>query len=187
MRLANLIIKKTTIRLMILSFVLFLFFSIIVLPAENDRMAALSNGMGSPDVSFFYSPADLEQMAQAYGEQGRAAYIYARWTFDVIFPLVYGTFLTITIAWLCGKLFSENQPHRLIICFPVFAMLFDFLENSATSLVMALYPQINLGIATLAPIFTMLKWISIGVSFLLVILMATVFVIRKSNIGVKVK
>ena len=64
----------------------------------------------SPDQSFFYSTGDLYRMADAFGAAGRAAYVRARWTFDVVWPLVYTFFLATAISWLGKRAFSGGKP-----------------------------------------------------------------------------
>ncbi len=80
----------------------FVTFMIVVLPQQAQKAEAYSGGT-SPDTSYIYSAGDLYQMAEDYGAEGRAAYIYARFTFDLVFPLVYGFFLTATISWLLAR------------------------------------------------------------------------------------
>ncbi len=52
---------------------------------------------------------------------------------------------------------------------PVAGMLLDYLENSATSLVMARYPALTPGVAHLAPVFTLAKWMCVNGSFVLLL------------------
>jgi hypothetical protein len=70
----------------LISLLVFIAFMILVLPVQADLAQQTSNGAASPDSSFFYSPDDLYAMADTYGETGRAAYVRARWTFDVSWP-----------------------------------------------------------------------------------------------------
>ena len=58
--------------------VIFLLFSVVVLPRQSATADEVAGGAGSPDMSLYYSADDLYQMAEAYGEQGRKAYIRAR-------------------------------------------------------------------------------------------------------------
>ena len=52
--------------------------------------------VGTPDLSLYYSPNELYRMADAYGVSGRAEYIRVRFTFDLIWPLIY-TFTLVTV------------------------------------------------------------------------------------------
>jgi hypothetical protein len=144
--------------------VIFLLFMALVLPRQAADAEAATGSAGSPDTSFLYSADDLYQFAQAYGEQGRAAYIRARYTFDVIFPLVYGFFLTATISWVFARSFRPGVWRRANLV-PLLGVLFDLLENVSTSLVMLRYPQPTRVIDTLAPAFTLVKWIFVFGSF----------------------
>ena len=78
--------------------VLFALFSATVLPAQAEAGAFYTIRHAAPDTAAWYSPADLYAAAEAWGPDGRAAYVQARVTFDVVWPLVYGTFLVMTLA-----------------------------------------------------------------------------------------
>lgn len=145
--------------------IVFLLFSALVLPAQSSRADPAEAAAGSPDLSFFYTPQDLARWAEAYGEQGRAEYIRARFSFDLIWPLVYTFFLGTSISWLWGRALPPGSLWRRVNLLPLLAMLFDLLENSATSLVMARYPVETALAAGLAPLFTTVKWLLVGSSF----------------------
>lgn len=156
--------------------VVFLLFTALVLPAQTSRQDPQIGEGGSPDLSFYYSAADLYQMADTYGEAGRAEYLRVRFTFDLLWPLVYTFFLVTAISWIFAQALSEQSKWRLANLAPVMGMFFDYLENIATSLVMSRYPVQTPVIDWLAGVFTTLKWIFIGGSFVL-LLGGTVFVI----------
>jgi hypothetical protein len=150
--------------------VFFLLFIGFILPGQGSR-AKVDTGIDrSPDMSFFYSANDLYEIAQAYGEGGRAAYIKARFTFDLIWPLVYMVFLTTTISWIYHQAFKPNSFWQLANLVPVFGMFFDYLENIATSTVMARYPTPTIVVDQLAPVLTLLKWVFVGGSFVLLLI-----------------
>ena len=143
--------------------VIFLLFSALVLP----RQASSAGDVGSPDTSFYYSRDELYRMAEAYGAQGRAAYVRTRLTFDVIWPVVYTLFLSTAISWLYARAFEPGSSWRRANLAPVLGALFDYLENLSTSLVMLRYPDHTPVVDALAPIFTLVKWIFVGGSFAL--------------------
>jgi len=150
--------------------VVFVAFSAVVLPGQAAGAEEYSGEAGSPDTSLFYLAGDLYRMAEAYGERGRAAYVRARWTFDLIFPLVYTLFLVTAISWLYERAFPPGSPWRWANLAPVLGAAFDFLENASTSLVMARYPARTPGVDVLAPVFTFAKWCFVGGSFVLLFL-----------------
>jgi hypothetical protein len=159
-------------------FVLFILFTAFVLPRQASS-AKVNTGIDrSPDMSFLYSANDLYHIAQAYGEQGRASYIKVRFTFDLIWPLVYMAFLTTTISWSYHQAFKPDSFLQLANLVPIFGMLFDYLENIATSIVMGRYPTHTIIVDNLAPIFTLLKWIFVGGSFVLLVIGLVVGILR---------
>lgn len=165
--------------LMIISLLVMVAFLIFVLPAQAADAASQSGSENSPDTSFFYSPNDLYQMAQDYGESGRQAYIRARWTFDLIFPLVYTSFLAFGISWFVGRLQGWAPAWKFTNLLPVLGGVFDLLENTATSLAMAAYPARPGGILFAASLFTPVKWILVSGSFLPYFLFLIAWIIQK--------
>lgn len=153
----------------LLGLVIFLLFTALVLPSQAAKSATVEN-VGTPDLSLWYSPGELYQMAEGYGEQGRRDYIQARLRFDIVWPLVYTFFLATSLSWLFGHSAVAGSLWRYANLAPLIAMLLDFCENISTSLVMHHYPASSPVMATLAPIFTLLKWIFVSGSFVLLLI-----------------
>jgi hypothetical protein len=155
--------------------VVFALFVAFVLPNQSAQESPEAAEAGSPDLSLWYTPADLYRMAEAYGPAGRQAYIRARFTFDVAWPIVYGAFLVTAISWLYARAFRPDDIWSAASFWPtanlapVMGVLLDVLENLSTSLVMARYPARTPGIDALAPVFTLVKWIFVGGSFVLLL------------------
>lgn len=166
-------------RFALASMTVFLVFSALTLPGQSAAAEAYSGGFGSPDTSLFYTAQDLYRMAEAYGPQGRADYIRARFTFDLAFPIVYGVFLVACLGWLLGRTLETDSRGRLIILAPILAVLFDFLENICTSLVISRYPALSPLPAVLAPFFTFVKWVFVGGSFLLLAGFFVAYILKK--------
>jgi hypothetical protein len=150
--------------------VIFLLFSALVLPNQAARAEAETGNAESPDMSLFYSPDELYRLAEAYGAEGRAAYIRARFTFDLVWPLVYTLFLTTAISWIFGKGFPVHSWWHRANLAPVLGALFDYLENISTSVVMGRYPDQTAVVDQLAPVFTLVKWVFVGGSFVLLLI-----------------
>ncbi len=149
--------------------VVFAIFIGFVLPQQAQKAQAYSAEAGSPDTSFFYSAADLYRMAESYGAEGRGAYIRARFTFDLFWPLAYLLFLTLTVSWALARAMPEADRWRLLNLFPLAGFLFDYLENISAALVMGRYPSPTPIIDSLASIFTSFKWIFVNGSFVILI------------------
>ena len=167
---SNWLYKVSTGWVALAGLIVFLLFTALVLPAQAAGADEISGDAGSPDMSFFYSPQELYKMAEAYGEDGREAYIEARFTFDLIWPLVYALFLSTAISWTFALIFPGESRWRWGNITPILGMAFDYAENITTSLVMYRYPATSDFLAIFAPVFTAIKWIFVGGSFILVLI-----------------
>jgi hypothetical protein len=154
----------------LVALIVFALFMGLVLPGQAADAEMEAGGAGSPDTSLWYSPRQLYDMARAYGEEGRQAYVRARFTFDLVWPLVYTAFLSTAISWLSRKGFPAGTLWQRTNVAPLLGLLLDYAENVSTSLVMARYPARTPLVDWLAPPFTLAKWLFVGGSFLLLIL-----------------
>jgi hypothetical protein len=154
---------------------IFVLFTATILPYEAAR--GVSVGLTeSIDTSFLYSPADLFSIIGNYSHEVRLAYVYQRFTFDLIWPLVYGLFIYVTTKYLLSKV---NRKYNLLIIFPISAVIFDFLENISVSILMLIYPiELNI-VALFASLYTALKWITLSYSFIQIIILIGVVTINK--------
>jgi len=169
-KLSALLQRLSTGPLTLAALAIFLLFTALVLPGQSAKADEVSADAGTPDLSLTYSAADLYSWAEAYGPEGRAAYVHARLTFDVAWPLVYTFFLVTALSWLGKRGFPADSRWQQINLVPLLAALFDFLENAATSLVMLRFPDPTPVIAELAPVFTLVKWLLVGGAFALLLI-----------------
>jgi hypothetical protein len=162
----------------ILAVVIFFVFTPLVLPGQAARFEEVAGDGASPDQSFIYTPSDLYDMAEAFGPQGRSAYVRARWTFDVVWPIVYTFALVAAISWLGKRAFPEGSKARLLNLVPVLGLLFDYLENICASIVMARYPAQTPVIDLLTTVFTPIKWVFVVGSFVVLAVVGVAAIAR---------
>jgi len=105
--------------------VIFMLFTALVLPTQSAQAEANSGGADTPDLSFYYSPKELYQMAETYGEAGRQAYIKVRFTFDLLWPIVYTLFLVTSISWLTQRGLARDSIWQRANLIPIGAMILD--------------------------------------------------------------
>lgn len=148
---------------------IFVVFLAFVLPAESAKAAVSSGGAESPDTSFFYTRADLYRMAEAFGKAGRAAYVRARFSFDIVWPLAYTFFLLTVTSWALLRVLPTESRWRLLNLAALPALVFDYLENVSAALVMTRYPQMTAVFDWLAPFATVLKWLTLSLAFLVML------------------
>jgi hypothetical protein len=148
--------------------IVFLFFAILVLPAEAGKSLAQTGSSLSPDTMLFYDAETLYDLAQTYGLQGRIYYVQSRVTFDVVWPVAYVVFFLVAISFLWNPLLKAPK-WRWINLIPFLGFGFDLLENTTVSIVMARYPETSDFFAFIAPFFTTMKWLAILASLLLLV------------------
>ena len=177
-KICDFFLEKSNKRILIISTVIFVLFMIIVLPWVSQYTEELTGSSISPDTSLLYSSDDLFDMADNYGEEGRDAYITLRFTFDIVWPIVYFMFLASLMSVLIKKL-RLKEKYKYLILFPLFSVIFDFLENILIVAVMYKYPIEMLLFANIAPIMTLFKWSLIGISFSSIIILVIIFMFKK--------
>lgn len=169
--------KKITLPVFIVAALIFTGFMIFVLPAVSATTKEITGSSLSPDTSFFYSVETLYQIAEEYGEAGREYYINSRFTFDVVWPVVYVFFLVSALS-LAFKKPIAGRYFYMFNLLPLFAIVFDFLENIMTAYVMFRYPLFSL-VAYGAPYFTLMKWLLIYLAFGLLIIGVSIKAIKQ--------
>lgn len=155
--------------IVILSLIIFLLFILFILPNEAERSDEYYGNTSVPDSMYFYSGEDLYNIARDLGPEGRAYYIRSRFTFDIIWPLVYGFFLWAGIVYFSRKMKNPIVPYLLLL--PIIGVLFDYLENAGASWVMYQYPDEVPLLSPIVPFFTLAKWISIIASFIFLVVL----------------
>ena len=152
---------------------IFAAFIIWVLPSVSAATKIATGSNQAPDTDFFYTAQSLYQIAGEYGPAGRSYYIVSRFTFDIVWPIAYGLFLTaalaITFNHNLNTLNRSTLNLSLLNLLPLFGVVFDYLENLSTAYTMFRYPSTTF-IAYLAPPFTAIKWLLIYGAFAALIL-----------------
>jgi len=138
----------------------FALFMLVVLPlvAWISRQNGLTQ---TPDTSLLYSSAQFSEWMVAYGEGGRRLYLILRWTFDLVYPLVYGLFFYM----LLYKLKLHIRYQWVIVS----AVAFDYFENLAASINVLIFPAINQSMIYLMQIFSTIKWVALILVFIIII------------------
>jgi hypothetical protein len=153
-------------------------FILLILPVENEKAIEDFNGI-TPDTTFYYQSSDLLTMAEIYGEAGRQEYGVSRLRFDVVFPIVYAFTLGLSTSWLLKRLLKRERKWCFLNLIPFFAAFFDLLENLFASIVFSVYPETHNWLLVVTPIFSLLKWIFIGASGLIVFDLLILFLVQK--------
>lgn len=162
-RLSQFFYRVGNISTLVIALALFSVFIGIVLPAESEKSAEKTGSSRSPDTALFYQSEELYSIAEEYEAEGRTAYVKARYTFDIAWPLAYTFFLTVALTFFLKSI--PPSRWKLLNLLPTAGMVLDFLENAGTSIVMLRFPSETPVIAHITPFFTLFKWLSIYASF----------------------
>ena len=136
-----------------------IFFNAVILPGQQAKMQNGSGGVGPIDLQFFYTPEKAYGMVTSYSPEVRSAYRFFELTGDIIYPVVYTLFFALAISWLFRRGFpSESVMHRYNVV-PFGAWLFDLFENLCIVTMLSVYPSTPAALAWIATIFTMVKWL----------------------------
>lgn len=169
---------------------LFLLYLFVLLPAESRKSDEVTGGLSSPDTTFYYTSNDLKDLISEYSVDARNAYVSSKIRFDILWPLAYGGWLISLIGYSVTELRPKgNAKSRIFTWLPVlplFAVLFDFLENITVSVAMLTFPDSPFGVIEVAPIFTILKWITLNgamlIAFGLILLVLLSKMVKKQTI-----
>jgi hypothetical protein len=155
----------------------FVVFMLWVLPAQAERSAEFSTTR-PPDLRVLYTPDDLVEIFDDYGEAGRQAYIRSRYVFDLVWPLAYTYFYVAMLAWLMPRAFPRGgwlRQHWPRIALAPFVL--DLLENALTGSLAYVYPNRHDGWAWTASVVSTFKWAAV-VAVTLSLAGATVAAVR---------
>lgn len=155
---------------------LFLLYLFLILPNESSKSDLITGGLASPDTEFFYTSDYLQDLVSSYSPEAREYYVVSKVRFDILWPLVYGIWLTSSIGLLIKGIkktgsFGEKAIINWLPLLPLMAVGFDFLENLTLSSLMLLYPNTPMVLLGAAPIFTGLKWLTLGASMLMAVVL----------------
>ena len=122
------------------------------------------NPLGPIDLTFGFNPTRTLAMVADYGPAARAFYARAELTVDLVYPLVYSLLLMVLLTML-----FRNKPNRWFIALPLLTLLFDYLENAAIVTLLISYPTQSTGVAVLCELVKLAKWLSFGVTLVLLL------------------
>ncbi len=121
------------------------------------------------DLHLMYTPSEAVSILDGFGENGRALYRNIELSVDIIYPIIYTVAFGLLISWLFARLISETNWFWRANLLPVGALLFDLFENTSIAILINGYPNPPLFVATLASIFTPIKWFFAFASILLIV------------------
>lgn len=116
------------------------------------------------DSEMMYSKDMIYQYLEMQGADGRIGYLHLH-LIDYLFITQFYMLLVILLALLMKKLSFGMKSLRLVLL-PLAAGVFDLLENIVMDIMISNFPKKLLILHSIAPYFTLMKFIIIYVSFI---------------------
>jgi hypothetical protein len=120
--------------------------------------------VGVIDLTMGFDPQTTLDMVAQYGDLARSYYATTEFTTDIAYPLVYAFLFGIILTLLFRK-----KRLYWVSALPFLTMLLDFAENITIVRLLTSFPSQSLVVATLCEIFKLLKWLSLGAIFALIV------------------
>ncbi len=164
------------------SLVLMLIFNLIIWPKASDAInKEAGKEVGVLDLTFF-APADtIRNYLDYYGESGRSKYLLIESTFDTVYPLVYSLFFCIVLTLLYRKIGPQGYVVGTVASFPLFAALFDYLENALIISHLVIYPAKPQVLTWFLILFNTAKWLLTVATVIAVIAGLISFLLKKKS------
>jgi len=157
-RVIDLLLKFATGRL-----VLFLFILTMVVYAAMLLYTIPMVVASSPEVKLFdlspsgYTPEEAYTILDSIGPEGRSLYLSVQLPLDFIYPGLFAITYGLLLTWLFKKGLNPSSKAFYWSLVPVFAGLFDYLENIGIIIMVNTFPGLSETVVKITSLFTILK------------------------------
>ncbi len=150
---------------------LLLFFMFYLFPTYQAKInEAAGTELQLLDVHFSYTKNDVLLIFQTATEAGRAKIQFITGIIDMIYPLVYTALLFLLLKKLTSRF--NNKTVKAICFLPIIGMASDYIENLYILNMLNKFPSITDTQVLISSYATSLKWTSLSISILFIIILA---------------
>lgn len=104
-----------------------------------------------------YTADYVNSLLNALGSDGRNAYLFQQIPLDLIYPSLFGMTYCLIFAFIIKKLGKEDSFLLYLSLLPVFAGIFDYLENIGIITMLINYPDNSTTISHMTNVFSISK------------------------------
>ena len=133
-----------------------------------------------PDTRFSYSINEISDVFNTLGQEGLYVWAQAH-MLDFLFPLTYMFALAFGINMELRTSYPDSSRMKLLVLFPLFGGIMDYVENILVLTQIASYPSLSGPVIIIASTITSLKWILLGISFVIVFALIPLVLYRKTK------
>jgi hypothetical protein len=138
------------------------------------------------DLRFSYSMDDVKNYLDKLGYDGKNYYLNTFHFIDTFYPIIYCAFYLITLGYFAKNVLSKKLKY-LILLFPIIGIVCDYGENIFINSFIKDIINIRETNVLMANIFTKIKFISAYGSLLLIIILLTIFIVKKIKVYQTIK
>lgn len=154
----NLITRYLNGKIILVLFILTNIVYAIMLTITIPKVMNYAGGMKLLDMLPAGYDADyVNSLLNALGTEGRNTYLFQQIPLDLIYPFLFGITYCLLFAFIINKLNKQNSFLFYLCYFPIFAGLFDYLENFGIITILKSYPDNSTAMSQLTSIFSILK------------------------------
>ena len=139
----------------------------------------------APEIQLFdlspggYSYEHALSLLESLGREGRDVYLFWQLPLDYVYPGCFMVTYSLLLTWLFAKRFEARSKVFWLAIIPVFAGLFDYMENTLIVGMILSYPNVSRVLVHVAATFTVLKSSLSTVTFVSVLGGLVILLIRK--------
>lgn len=126
-----------------------------------------------------YSAEYAKHLLDTLSEQGRKVYLFKQIPFDMIYPGLFAVGYSLLLTFLFKKGFDLKSKIYYLSLVPVFAGLFDYLENIGVIVMISMYPKFSPAIASTTSVFSLIKSALAIAFFVLLVVGVIAWLIKK--------
>ena len=147
------------------------------------RLLNVPEDVASIDTMLYYTPAELYQILEAYGQQGRPGYAISHITADLIYPIVYSFFFATAISFTFVRVFPRKSKLQMLNLVPFGLAGIDLLENIALIILLLAFPNPLTPLAFAAGVITFVKWAAVAITVAIPLVGLILWLVRLTRKG----
>lgn len=154
----NIITKNLSKKKILFLFILTNIVYAIMLTITIPKVLVYANGMKILDmIPEGYNKDYINFLFSTLGTEGRDAYLFKQIPLDLIYPSLFGITYCLLYVFIITKLNKQDTPLFYLCLIPIFAGMFDYLENFGIIILLNSYPNISITISKLTSFFSVAK------------------------------
>jgi len=169
--------KYLHIKMVFVSFIIFITSMQIMRHYANNVMEY--NNEKIPDLRFGYSIDGLKHYINGLNDNEKSYYINNFHLFDTFYPIIYGIFYIITLLYFILNFLPKNKFFKLILLIPIIGVICDYCENILIDSFIKNINTVSNIMCALSSSLTIIKFIAIYLSLLLVIVFIAYVICNK--------